>query len=85
MVECLLSVIGGLCLVHCECCPVAYRSVAVRLQYKDPDEVSVICSFIRYLQGFYKLPEKDSNLRLLIQSHTRYVCRCRWLFSNRLR
>jgi hypothetical protein len=57
-------------LIRREYCPVAYGPVAVRLQYEDPDEASGICPFIRYLQGFYKLPEKDSNLRLLIQSRS---------------
>jgi hypothetical protein len=41
---------------------VAYSLVAVGLQYKDTDEAYGACSFICYLQGFYKLPEKDSNL-----------------------
>jgi hypothetical protein len=63
-----LACIGGLCLVRGECCSVAYGPVAVRLQYKDPDEACGSCSFICYLQVFLWLPEKDSNLRLLIQS-----------------
>jgi hypothetical protein len=38
------------------------------LQYEDPDETSGDNLFIGYLQVFLWLPEKDSNLRLLIQS-----------------
>jgi hypothetical protein len=46
------------------------------LQYEDPDEASISRSFVRYLQVFLWLPEKDSNLRLLIQSHSRYAHDC---------
>ena len=45
-----------------------YGPVAVGLQYKDPGGTSGTYLFIRYLQVFLWLPEKDSNLRLLIQS-----------------
>ncbi len=51
----------------------AYGPVAARLQYKDPDGVSGTCSFVRYLQVFLWLPEKDSNLNYLIQSCSRHV------------
>jgi hypothetical protein len=43
------------------------------LQYKNPGETPGTCSFIRYLQVFLQLPEKDSNLRLLIQSQSSHV------------